>query len=66
MVHDIIEELMDPDMDPKLESLWWTSTYKDEVERMLKVGCKGKSGDLPFVQVLDLLENRFRRTGKTR
>ena len=35
MVHDIIEDLMDLDMDPKPESLWWTSTYKDEVESTL-------------------------------
>ena len=63
MVNDIIEELMDPDMDPKPESLWWTSTCKDEIERTLKIECKGKSWDLPFVQVFDLLENRFRRTG---
>ena len=28
MVNDIIEELRDLDMEPKPESLWWTSTYK--------------------------------------
>ena len=26
MVNDIIEELLDVDMEPKPESLWWTST----------------------------------------
>ena len=30
MVNDITEELLDLDMEPKPESLWWTSTYKDE------------------------------------
>ena len=28
MVNDIIEELVDLDMEPKLESLRWRSTYK--------------------------------------
>ena len=28
MVNDIIEELLDLDMEPKPESLWWTSTHK--------------------------------------
>ena len=30
MVNDIIEELMDLDMEPKPESLWWMRTYKAE------------------------------------
>ena len=29
MVNDIIEELLGLDMEPKQESLWWTSTYRD-------------------------------------
>ena len=29
MANDIIEELLDLDMEPKPESLWWTSTYRD-------------------------------------
>ena len=28
MVVDIVEELLDLDMEPKRESLWWTNTYK--------------------------------------
>ena len=28
MVNDIIEELMELDMEPETESLWWTGTYK--------------------------------------
>ena len=28
MVNDIIEELLDLDLQPKPESLWWTSTHK--------------------------------------
>ena len=30
MVNDIIEEPLDLDMEPKLESLWWSSTHKNE------------------------------------
>ena len=30
MVHDIIEELLDLNIKPKPESLWWTSTNKAE------------------------------------
>ena len=30
MVNDILEVLMDLDMEPKPESLWWTSTYEAE------------------------------------
>ena len=30
MVNDIIEELLDLEMEPKPESLWWTSSNKDE------------------------------------
>ena len=30
MVNDIIEELMDPDMEPKPMSLCWTRTCKEE------------------------------------
>ena len=30
MVNDIIEELLDLHMEPKPESLWWTSTHKHE------------------------------------
>ena len=60
MVIDIIEELMGPGHGPQTGVSVVDS--KDEVERTLKVGCK-ESWNLPFVQVLDLLENRFRRTG---
>ena len=30
VVDGIIEEVLDLDMEPKAESLWWTSTHKDE------------------------------------
>ena len=30
MVNAMIEELLDLDMEPKPESMWWTSTYEDE------------------------------------
>ena len=66
IVNDIIEELLDLDMDmePKLESSLWTSTCKAEDERTLKVCCEGKSWDLQFVEVFDLLGYRLRRSGK--
>ena len=38
MVNDIIEELLDVDMEPKPESLWWISTHKHEDMRTLLVG----------------------------
>ena len=37
MVNDIIEELLDLDMEPKPESLWWTCTYEEEEKHILKV-----------------------------
>ena len=64
MANDIIEELLDLDMEPKPETLRWTCTRKDEDERTLKVWSRGKSWDLPFVEVFDLLVYHFRRTGK--
>ena len=36
MVNDIIEELLDLDMEPKLESLWWTSTHHAEEKETSK------------------------------
>ena len=52
------------DLDPKPESLWRTSTDKDEDERTLEVGSRGKSWDSLFVEASDLLGKRFRRTGR--
>ena len=42
-----------------LESLRWTSTYNDEDMATLKVGDRGKTWDLPFREVFDILGNRF-------
>ena len=64
MVNDIIEELLDLDMEPKLESLWWTSTHKHEDTRTLRVGGRDKVRDLPFCEVFDVLGYRFHRDGK--
>ena len=50
MVSDIIEKLMVLEMEPKAESLWWTSTYKGE---------KSTVGE-----VFDVLGYRFHRDGK--
>ena len=57
MANDIIEDLLGLDMELKPE-------YKDEDERTMKVGCKGESWKLPFVEAFDLLGLRSRRTGK--
>ena len=64
MVNDIIEELLDLDMDPKHESLWWTCTYNDEDMTTLKVGHCEKGWDLPFQVVFDVLGYRFHRGGE--
>ena len=64
MVNDIIEELLDLDMEPKPESLWWTSTYKGEDMRTLRVGGRDKVWDLPFCEVSDVFGYRFHRDGK--
>ena len=40
MVNDIIEELLDLDIEPKPEPLWWTSTYRNEDMRTLRVGVR--------------------------
>ena len=44
MVNDVIEELLDLDMEPKPESLWWTSTYEEEEKLTLQVRERGKNG----------------------
>ena len=54
MVNDIVDELMDLDMEPKRELLWRTITYKAEVGVTLEVGGRGKSWEMPFVEVFDL------------
>ena len=43
MVNDIIEELLDLDMEPKPESLWWTRAYNDEDGATLKVGNRSQT-----------------------
>ena len=64
MVNDIIEELLDLDIEPKPESVWWTSTFKDEDMRTLRVGGRDKIWDLAFCEVFDVLGYRFHRDGK--
>ena len=48
MVNDIIEELLDLDMEPKMESLWWTSTHQAEEKETSKVKNRGLAWDLSF------------------
>ena len=61
MVNDITGERLDLDMEPKPESLWWTSTYKDEGAATLK---RGKIWDLPSSELFDVLGCRFHRDAK--
>ena len=49
MVNDVIEELLDLDMEPKLESLWWTSTHEAEEKETLKMVNRGLAWDLSFI-----------------
>ena len=63
MVNDIIEELLGLDMGSKPESLWWTSTYKDEDVATLEVESRKKIWDLLFMEVFDVLDYRFQRDG---
>ena len=51
-------------MEPKPESLWWTSTHKCEDRTTLRVGSRGKTWDLPFREVFEVLGYRCRRDGK--
>ena len=64
MVNDIIKELLNLDMEPKPESLWWTSSYEEEDKLTLKVGGRGKDWDLPFREVFDVLGTVFNVMGK--
>ena len=50
MVNDIIAEFMDLDMEPKPESLWWTSRHTAEDEETLQVGSCCESCEKPFVE----------------
>ena len=64
MANDIIEKLPDLDMEPKPESLWWTSTYKDRDVATLKVGSRERNWDLLFMKVFDVLGYLFQGDGK--
>ena len=51
----VVEGLTDRDMEPQPESLWWTSSYKAEVETTPEEGGRRRSWEMPFVDVFDLL-----------
>ena len=63
-VNNIIEELLNLDMAPQPESLWWTSSYEEEDQLTLKVGRGGKDWDLPFQGGLRGIGCRFQRDGR--
>ena len=52
MVNDIIEVLLDLDMEPKLQSSWWTSTHKHEDMKTLRVKSRNRVRDMPFCEHL--------------
>ena len=52
MVNDSIGELLDLDRETRLESLWWTSTYKNEDMTKLRVGSGGKLGTWAVVSTV--------------
>ena len=64
MAADESEELLDLDMEPKPESLWWTSTHQHGDMRTLSVGGRDKVWDLPFCEIFDVLGYRVCRDGK--
>ena len=45
MVNEVIEELLNLDMEPKPESVWWTSSFQEEDKFTLQVGGGGKDWD---------------------
>ena len=48
MMNDIFAEMLDLHMEPKLESLWWTSTRQAEEKKTLRVENRGLAWDLSF------------------
>ena len=54
----MIEELLDLDMEPKPESLWWTSTHKHEDMKTFRVGTRGVALELPLREVFEVLGYR--------
>ena len=57
VVNDFIDELLDLDMEPKPQSLWWTCTERGEDTTMLR----GNTWDLPFCEVFEVLGYRYHR-----
>ena len=51
-------------MEPKPESLWWTSTHKHEDTRTLRVGSRDRAWDLLFVNSLMYWNTVSTRDGK--
>ena len=51
-------------MEPKPESLWWTSTHKHEDMRTLRVGTETELGISCFVKSLKCWDTAFIGTGR--
>ena len=64
MVKELIEERMDFDMEPKPESLLWTSTFEEEVREDIWKGSGGETWRMPFVEEFELLGYRCLPDGK--
>ena len=59
------EDIVNKGMEPKQESLLWTSTYAKEVEGPMVLEGAGRFWIIPFVKKLDLfLGHRYKRGGK--
>ena len=64
MVNHIIEELLELDMEPKPESLCGRSTHKHEDISTLRMCSRGRSWDLLFREVFEVLGYHYHRDGK--
>ena len=49
-MNNISDEVTNLDMEPKLESLWWTSTYKAKVGATVQIKGRGKCWEMRFVE----------------
>ena len=65
MVIDVIEELLVLDVEPKPESLRWTSSCEEEDKITLQVGGGKKNWEWPFREVFGVLGYRYQRDGQS-
>ena len=63
-VKELIVERVGPEMKPKPESLWWTSTFEITVREDIWVGSRLETWRMPFVEEFELLGYKFLPDGK--